>query len=86
MLFVFIWAYTLFLALVWWFFIMAKIHAYKFKNFSDKIQSITNLVLFTLIILSILWYILIFFFLDSFDKNVFKVDYKDPINIDTENY
>ena len=53
-------AYTLVLALLWWLFIVAKIHAYKFKNFSNNITKVTNILLFFLIFLSLLWYILIF--------------------------
>lgn len=53
--------YTLFIALLWWLFIVAKIHAYKFKSFSHNIGKVTNFLLFFLIFLTILWYILIFF-------------------------
>ena len=60
MLFMYLGVYTICLALLWWLFIVAKIHAYKFKNFSKNIQRITNLLLVFLIILSLLWYILIF--------------------------
>lgn len=57
----YLWVYTFILALLWWLFIVAKIHAYKFKNFSAHITKITNLLLIFLIILSITWYFLIFY-------------------------
>lgn len=60
MLAIYLWSYTLFLAFIWWFFIVAKIHAYKFKNFSNHIVKVTKVLLIFLIILSLLWYILIF--------------------------
>ena len=62
MLAIYLWFYTLFLAFIWWFFIVAKIHAYKFKNFSYHIVKVTKVLLTFLIILSVLWYILIFAF------------------------
>jgi len=61
MLLMYLWIYTLLLALLWWLFIVAKIHAYKFKNFSNDIVKITNILLIFLIILSVIWYVLIFF-------------------------
>lgn len=60
MLIVYIGLYTLLLAFIWWVFIVAKIHAYKFKNFSHQITKVTNVLMVILIILSLLWYILIF--------------------------
>lgn len=57
----YLWIYTFVLALLWWLFIVAKIHAYKFKNFSLHIIKVTNILLILLIILSISWYIIIFY-------------------------
>ena len=57
----YIWVYTLFLVIVWWFFIVAKIHAYKFKNFSNYIEKVTKILLITLLIFSVLWYLVIIF-------------------------
>jgi Ca2+/H+ antiporter len=65
MLYVGLWAYTLFLAMIWWFFIIAKIHAYKFKNLWNKIEPITKILLITLAILSILWYIILIYMLKT---------------------
>jgi amino acid transporter len=57
----YIWVYTLLLVIVWWFFIVARIHAYKFKNFSLHIEKITTSLMIFFIIASILWYVVIFF-------------------------
>lgn len=72
----FFWIYTLFLVILWWFFIVAKIHAYKFKNFSNYIEKVTTLLLILLIILSLLWYGLIFFFNDNLSSEI-KFDNTD---------
>lgn len=65
MLTVYLWTYTLFLAIIWWFFIIAKIHTYKFKNFSSNITKVTSILFVFLIILSFLWYFLIFYWLSN---------------------
>jgi hypothetical protein len=44
MIIVFLGIYLIFLALIWGFFIVAKIHAYKFKDFSQNIEKITKLL------------------------------------------
>jgi len=62
--------------MVWWFFIVAKIHSYKFKNFSNYIEKVTQILLFTLIILSLLWYIIIIF-LDDKITTTLNFDNKD---------
>jgi len=80
MLLVYIGLYTLALAIIWGFFIVLKIHAYKFKNFSENITKITTLLLIFLISFSLLWYILIIFWYDS--KNNFEIN----ITNDTDNY
>lgn len=61
MLVIYLWIYTVVLAIVWWFFVVTRIHAYKFKNFSSNISKFANILLVFLIILSILGFILIFF-------------------------
>ncbi len=61
----YLWTYTLFIALLWGLFIVAKIHAYKFKSFSNNIPKVTDFLLFFLIFLTILGYILIFFSISS---------------------
>lgn len=56
----YLWIFTLILSLAWGLFIVVKIHAYKFKNFSNNITRITNLLLLFLILLTLTWYITIF--------------------------
>lgn len=60
MLLVYLGSYTLFLAAMWWLFIVARMHTYKFKNFSSNIQTVTNILFVIFILLSILGYIIIF--------------------------
>ncbi len=60
MLLIYLWIYSLFLLALWIFFIIAKIHLYKFKKFSNNIKKVTIVLAITLMFLSILWYILIF--------------------------
>lgn len=55
-----LWIYLIFLAFVWWFFIIAKIHAYKFKTFSYNIEKTTRFLFLILLVLSIIWFYLIF--------------------------
>lgn len=61
----YLWIYTLLLVFVWGFFIVAKIHAYKFKNFSNYIEKVTWFLLIFLIFLSISWYLIIIFLTDN---------------------
>lgn len=73
MLILFLALYTLFIVFVWWFFVIAKIHAYKFKNFSNNIEKTTNILFVCLWLLSVIWYFVIL----SFDNsNVVVVDTK----------
>lgn len=60
MIIVFLGIYLIFLALIWGFFIVAKIHAYKFKDFSHNIEKITKLLLVLLIFLTIIGFFLIY--------------------------
>jgi len=53
--------FTLSIVLLWWLFIVAKIHAYKFKNFSKDIIKLTNILTIFLIILTLIWYSIIIF-------------------------
>lgn len=55
----YLWIYTLILIILWWFFVIAKIHSYKFKNFSNNIQNVTRILLVVMFLLSLLWYIVI---------------------------
>lgn len=73
---IYLWLYTLLLVLIWGFFIVAKIHSYKFKNFSNYIEKVTKLLLIFLIVLSVLWYIIIIFMdTSSIDVNFTENDF-----------
>lgn len=76
--------YTLFLALIWGFFVIAKIHAYKFKDFSVNIEKVTKLLAITLFIISILWYIVIYNFKWSF--YTVKIEDTNADTVTQENY
>ena len=53
--------YVIVLLIVWWFFIVARMHTLKFKNFSTHITPVTNFLMIFLIILSLSWFIFIFY-------------------------
>jgi Flp pilus assembly pilin Flp len=67
MFYLFLWLYTLSSIVIWWFFIVARIHAYKFKNFSPHIKKVTFALTVSLIALTLLWYILLFSLKDNLD-------------------
>lgn len=50
------WLYILVMSFVWWIFIIAKIHFFKFKNYSKYIYPVTKLLLFSLIFLTLIWF------------------------------
>jgi hypothetical protein len=79
-----LWIYTLFLVFIWGFFIITKIHAYKFKNFSYHIETVTKFLFVTLIILSLLWYGIIIYYLKWSGNNGISVQKKGYYN--TINY
>lgn len=56
-----IWIYIFFLAFIWWFFILTKINAYKFKTLNSNIEKITKFFFVFLSILTIIWFILIYY-------------------------
>ncbi len=76
MLLTYLWIYTIFLVIMWVFFMIARFHLYRFRNFSESIKSVTLYLSFFLIFLSILWYVLIFL-LWLWWKEVKIVDYKE---------
>lgn len=84
MIIVFFGIYLIFLALIWGFFIVAKIHAYKFKDFSQNIEKVTKLLLFALIFLSILGFFLIY----NFNWSLYSVEISDinADNVSQENW
>ncbi|MCT4617149.1 MAG: hypothetical protein N4A38_02960 [Candidatus Gracilibacteria bacterium] len=57
--------YTILVAGVWGFFIVARMHAYKFRNFSRYIIPFTNGLMVLLAILTIIGYAIVFNHKDS---------------------
>ena len=57
---IYFWVYTFCMIVIWWFFIIAKIHSLKFKSYQPKIIKITSSINLVMIILTILWYISVF--------------------------
>jgi len=53
--------YIIVLLIIWGFFIVARMHTLKFKNFSTHILPVTNYLMILLIILSLSWFIFIFY-------------------------
>ncbi len=84
MIIVFLGIYLMFLALIWGFFIVAKIHAYKFKDFSPNIEKITKLLGILLFILSLLGFILLFNYRWSLYTT--KISNISADNVSQENY
>lgn len=78
--------YTLFLVLFWGAFIVAKIHAYKFKNFSYHIADITKIMIIFAIFLSLLGYVVILFWAwgsgntITVDKNIIETNFDSDTN------
>jgi hypothetical protein len=76
--------YTLFLVIIWWFFIVAKIHAYKFKHFSNYIERVTKTLLVFLVILSIIGYTLIIYIFNA--KNAIPNFKQEDFHFNSVNY
>ncbi len=53
--------YLIIVIIAWGFFIIARIHAVKYKNFSWHINPVTNFLTFFLLVLTIIWFVLLFF-------------------------
>ena len=70
---IYIGVYVFMLAVVWGFFLIARHHSYKFKHFSTNITPVTNMLLVFLLILSVLWFFMIFSLWDS-NVKVIKID------------
>ncbi len=82
--FVYLGVYTIFVVMIWWFFAVARIHAYKFKNFSSHIPKVTTILFFILLVLTILWYLIIFSLWDYQRK--IEINTNIPNLIDEESY
>lgn len=67
--------YTLFLSIIWWFFIIIKLNTIKLSYFINNFKKITNFIFLILIFLSLLWYIIIFYNLNN--DTVYIKDYKN---------
>ena len=86
--FLYFWLYSLFLVILWWFFIIIRIHAIKFKNFQTSIVTSLKALCFFLIFLSISWYIALYMIInwansssiEKIDKVENVVDIKKTIN------
>lgn len=84
MLLMYVGIYTLCLAFFWWLLIVAKIHAYKFKNFSLHIRNVTQIMIVLSTFLSILGYLIIFFGVShtqtvELPENIIKQNYDSQI-------
>jgi glycerol-3-phosphate acyltransferase PlsY len=78
--FLYFWLYTLFLVIVWWFFIIIRIHAIKFKNFQTSIVTSLKILCFILIFLSISWYVALYFIVSwKTSTNIEKIDKTDNV-------
>jgi len=77
-----LWIFTLSIVLLWWLFIVAKIHAFKFKNFSTHIVKVTNVLMIFLVILTILWYSIILFT----SSNTVNVKNYNTFDVEEVNY
>ena len=73
----YLWLYLLVLSWIWWFYIIARIHAYKFKNMSTHIGPVTNTLFFILLILSVIWFIMIFFLDTTSRADVFIEEFEE---------
>lgn len=70
---IYFWFYSFSVVVIWAFFIIAKIHSLKFKNYQPKIIGHTNIITILLTTLTVLWYILIFFMSSSSNTHEIKV-------------
>jgi hypothetical protein len=57
---IYFWIYTFSMVVIWGFFVIAKIHSLKFKNYQPKIVKLTWIINIVMITLTILWYLFIF--------------------------
>ncbi len=62
---IYFWIYTFIIIIIWAFFIIAKIHSLKFKNYQPKIEDFSKIITIVLAVLSIIWYIAIFIYTNN---------------------
>lgn len=72
MFWIYIWLYTLFISIIWWFFIVIKVHAIKFENFQSKIRKVLRLMSFTLVSLTVLWFLTIYVMTNNENTSTIK--------------
>jgi hypothetical protein len=73
--------YLFLLAVLWWFFFVARHHAMRFKRYSTTIEPVSNFMLLFLLATSVFGFFLIFTLWDL--SNVTKIDSQKPT---IENY
>ena len=56
MFFILSWIFTIFMVLIWGAFMVAKIHFYKFRDYSKYVVPVTKVLSLVLLILTIVWY------------------------------
>lgn len=76
---VYIWLYTFFVVIAWWFFIVTKVHVYKFKNFSNYIGKVVPLIAIFMLILTIVGYIIIF--TSDIWNSTYKIDFTNDTKV-----
>ncbi len=64
---IYIWVYTIFITLIFGFFIFLKLNFFKYKYYNKNIFVITKIFLWVLILITLLWYYLIY-------KNSYNLD------------
>lgn len=68
------WIYTIIMVIVWGFFLVAKIHFYKFRDYSLYITPVTKFMTLFLLFLTVFWYYQIYKYTqDSWDNNTTTV-------------
>ncbi len=85
MFYLYLGVYTIFVIVIWWFYAVARIHAYKFKSFSSHITIVIRSLFVILTTLTILWYIIIFSTWDIIGKKV-KLDIKTNKILEEQSY
>lgn len=73
--------YTLVMVFVWGFFLIAKIHFFKFREYSAYVFPATKIVMLILAIMTILWY----YYIYNFSSSV-KVTQTVEESVSNENY
>lgn len=79
------WLYSLIIAIIWGFFIILRLHSLKYNNFQILIWRNVKILFFILLILTIIWYVLVFMIINSeWVSSVKILDKVSDINMETE--